>query len=147
MKKKPNKKQKAKALKAKALNAKALSKSGGGSHNIEDEGVKLLFVGTYTQKRSPTAAKTWNRRAGYSARATGISVTAKPPLGARDIRWADHIFVMEEKHKKRLEENFARFAKHKKIHVLNVADEFKFMDPELVSIFENAVLSIVEAEE
>ena len=141
MKKKPSKKQKAKALKAKAV-----SKSGGGSHNIEDEGVKLLFVGTYTQKRSPTAAKTWNRRAGYSARATGISVTSKPPLGARDIRWADHIFMMEEKHKKRLEENFARFAKHKKIHVLNIGEEYGFMDPELVKIFEDTVLSIVKAE-
>lgn len=122
---------------------KKRSKSAGGSRNVSDEGIKILFLCTKNQRRSPTAEKTWNRRAGVSARSAGISLLCKNPLSAKDIRWAEYILVMEERHKTRLFDEFPRLLKDKKVHVLNVSEGQGFMSPELVAHFELIVSDII----
>jgi len=42
-----------------------------------------------------------------------------------DVRWADVIMVMEEKHKSRLVAEFTRLLDNKPIHVLDIPDECK----------------------
>ncbi len=56
-----------------------------------------------------------------------------------DIHWADVIVVMEQKHKNRLVAEFTRLLEHKPIHVLDIPDEYKYMDPELVEMLEESV--------
>jgi predicted protein tyrosine phosphatase len=63
-----------------------------------------------------------------------------------DVRWADVIMVMEEKHKSRLVAEFTRLLDHKPIHVLDIPDEYKFMDAELVEMLEQSVNSILGLE-
>jgi predicted protein tyrosine phosphatase len=46
---------------------------------------------------------------------------------------------MEQKHKNRLVAKFTRLLEHKPIHVLDIPDEYKYMDPELVEILEGSV--------
>lgn len=46
---------------------------------------------------------------------------------------------MEHKHKSRLAAEFGRAMQYKTVHVLDVPDDYGFMDPELVQIFERAV--------
>jgi len=60
-------------------------------------------------------------------------------VGPADVRWADVIIVMEQKHKNRLVAEFTRLLDHKPIHVLEIPDEYKYMDPELVEILEDSV--------
>ena len=60
-----------------------------------------------------------------------------------DVRWADVIMVMEEKHKSRLVAEFTGLLDNKPIHVLDIPDEYKFMDPELVEMLEQSVSSIL----
>ena len=60
-----------------------------------------------------------------------------------DVRWADVIMVMEEKHKSRLVAEFTRLLDNKPIHVLDIPDEYKYMDPELVEMLEQSVSSIL----
>jgi len=122
---------------------KKRSSSGGGSRNIDDEGIKILFICYQNQRRSPTAEKTWNRRAGVSARSAGIGLRAKQPVAVKDILWADYVMVMEEKQKNRLAVDFDRALKDKQIHVLNIAEGAKFMDPDLVAQFEADVAKII----
>ena len=122
---------------------KKRSSSGGGSRNVTDEGIKILFVGTKNQSRSATAEKTWNRVAGVSARSAGISLICKQPISGRDLRWAEYILVMEERHKTRLFDDFERYLKDKKIHVLDIPEEHKFMAPELVKKLETVVAGII----
>ena len=43
---------------------------------------------------------------------------------------------MEHKHKDRLKEKFALELGRKKIHVLDIPDDFQFMDPDLVALIE-----------
>ena len=63
-----------------------------------------------------------------------------------DVRWADIIMVMEEKHKSRLVAEFTGLLDNKPIHVLDIPDEYKFMDPELVEMLEQSVNSILGLE-
>ncbi|MDI3275531.1 cellular communication/signal transduction [Pseudomonas sp. AL03] len=60
-------------------------------------------------------------------------------MGPADIRWADVIFVIERKHLNRLQAEYARLLEHKQIHSLDTPDHFRYMDPELVDMFEDAV--------
>ena len=76
-------------------------------------------------------------------RSTGTTSNARRKVWAEDIRWANVIFVMEEKHKSRLVADFPRWLDGKMIHVLDIPDEYKYMDPELVEQLEPSVAAIV----
>ena len=103
-----------------------------------NESLNLLFVCSRNQWRSPTAEKVLKQK-GYSARSAGTSPNAKKTITVPDVRWADIIFVMEKKHKNRIIAEYARLVQHKNIHILDIPDEYKYMDEELVSILEGAV--------
>ena len=49
------------------------------------------------------------------------------------------ILVMEEKHKSRLRAEFRQELNHKELHVLDIPDDYSFMDPELVEIMREKV--------
>jgi predicted protein tyrosine phosphatase len=111
----------------------------------KNEPLNLLFVCSRNQWRSPTAEALWRKKVGFNARSAGTSPKAKRTLSAADIRWADIIFVMEQKHKNRMRAQFARLLEHKTIHVLDIADEYQFMDPALVEIIEQSVGGLLPA--
>lgn len=100
---------------------------------------KLLFICSRNQWRSPTAESLWRRRVGFEARSAGTSPNARRPVGPADIRWADVIFVMERKHRQRLQAEYSRLLEHKRLHVLDIPDDYRYMDPELISILEDTV--------
>jgi predicted protein tyrosine phosphatase len=50
---------------------------------------------------------------------------------------------MEEKHKARLVAAYARLLEHKPIHVLDIPDEYKYMDTELVEELQRSVGGIL----
>ena len=71
-------------------------------------------------------------------RSAGTSGSAKRKLTARDLRWADLVFVMEEKHRQIVLKRFGRRqfeGLEEKLHVLGIEDDYQFMDPELVEMF------------
>ncbi|MBX7018633.1 phosphotyrosine protein phosphatase, partial [Providencia rettgeri] len=57
------------------------------------------------------------------------------------IRWADVIFVMEQKHKNRLQADFSRLLEYKPLHILDIPDNYQYMNPELVQILQDTVPS------
>ena len=101
--------------------------------------MNVLFICSRNQWRSPTAEKVWRNRNGLSTRSAGTSRNAKRRVSATDIRWADVIMAMEQKHKDRLIAEFTRLIEYKVIHVLEIPDEYQYMDLELVEHFEHAV--------
>jgi len=98
----------------------------------------LLFVCSRNQWRSPTAEKIYKEK-GFSARSAGTSPKAKHSISVKDVEWADVIFVMEKKHKNRVVAMFGRLVEYKKIHVLDVPDEYRFMDPLLIDHLEDVM--------
>ncbi|KTB69705.1 MULTISPECIES: low molecular weight protein tyrosine phosphatase family protein [Pseudomonas] len=99
----------------------------------------LLFICSRNQWRSPTAEILWRRRPGFEARSAGTSSNARRPVGPADIRWADVIFVMERKHQQRLQAEYSRLLEHKRLYVLDIPDDYRYMDSELISILEDTV--------
>lgn len=49
------------------------------------------------------------------------------------------IFVMERKHLQRLQAEYTRLLEHKRVQVLDIPDDFRYMDSELVSMLEDTV--------
>ena len=53
---------------------------------------------------------------------------------------------MEHKHKSRLVADFGDLLADKPVHVLDIPDEYKYMDPELVELLEQSVGSLLNIE-
>lgn len=104
---------------------------------------RLLFVCSRNQWRSPTAEAVWRKHPGIEARSAGTSPNARHPVSARDVEWADVIFVMEPKHKQRLMAEHRRAIGGKPLHVLDIPDEYRYMDPELVELVQSAVSELL----
>lgn len=104
----------------------------------------LLFICSRNQWRSPTAETVWRKHPDFNVRSAGTSPKARKTVSSADIRWADTIFVMEEKHKSRLKAEFTRMLSHKPIHVLDIPDDYQYMDEVLVKELESSVSSYLD---
>ncbi len=109
-----------------------------------DGRLKVLFVCSRNQWRSPTAEQIWRRHPRLLTRSGGTSPSARHTVSADDVCWADVIFAMEDKHKSRLAAEFTGLLAGKPIHVLDIPDEYKYMDPELVEMLAQSVGSILD---
>jgi protein-tyrosine phosphatase len=94
--------------------------------------MKILFICSRNQWRSPTAEAIYKDLSGLNVRSAGTEPSARIKLSAKTILWADIIFVMEKKHKQRIKEKFPQEAEDKQIVILEILDNYQFMDPELI---------------
>lgn len=94
--------------------------------------MNILFVCSRNRWRSPTAEAIFKNSQVHIAKSAGIEPSARIKLTAKLIAWADIIFAMEKRHKQRMMENFASETEGKEIVVLNIPDEYQYMDEELV---------------
>ena len=94
--------------------------------------MNILFVCSKNQWRSPTAEQIWRKQPGLNVRSAGTSPNARHHVSSVDLTWADVVFAMEEKHKSRLLAEYRTVVERKTIHVLDIPDEYRYMDPELV---------------
>jgi len=101
--------------------------------------INILFICSRNQWRSPTAEQIWRQEKGLSVRSAGISNSAKRKVSEKDIDWADLIFVMEQTHKKRLRSLCNQKTLNKPIFVLDIPDEYPYMDQELITLLRQAV--------
>lgn len=104
---------------------------------------KLLFVCSGNKLRSPTAEHYYKEH-GFDTDSAGTSKDAVKRISIEQIRWADHIYVMEEKHKQRILAEFPRAMQFKKISVLHILDKYKYMDYQLKSLFNSIDLDNLE---
>ena len=94
--------------------------------------MNILFVCSRNQWRSTTAEEIYKNYSGLNVRSAGTEPSARIKLSAKTIKWADLIFVMEKKHKQRMIEKFYVETERKQIIILDIPDEYQFMDEELV---------------
>ncbi|MFL9924471.1 hypothetical protein PQR62_09350 [Herbaspirillum lusitanum] len=111
-----------------------------------DERINVLFVCSKNQWRSPTAETIWRSHPKLNVRSGGTSPNARHHVSENDIRWADVILVMEEKHRSRLKAEYTRVLDFKLIYVLDIPDEYKYMDAELIELLNQAVPAILMLE-
>jgi predicted protein tyrosine phosphatase len=124
-----------------------------GSHVMPDENMNrtsgserrnVLFVCSRNQWRSPTAERVFRRHPLMSTRSAGTSPNARRTISEDDLRWAEVVMVMENKHRDRIAAAFPRLVERLPIHVLDIPDEYRYMDPELVELLELIVEPLLQ---
>lgn len=101
--------------------------------------MNLLFVCSRNEWRSKTAETIFRNRADFKVKSAGTSKTARIRISRKIIEWADTIFVMENMHKKRIAKSFPDLYQSKEIIVLDITDDYKYMDEDLVENLEDSV--------
>jgi predicted protein tyrosine phosphatase len=99
----------------------------------------ILFVCSQNRLRSPTAERVFYGLSGIEVRSAGTERDAENVISRDDVEWADMIFVMEVRHKKRLQTMFRGILGNKRIINLNIPDEYEFMEPDLIAVLEQRV--------
>jgi predicted protein tyrosine phosphatase len=92
----------------------------------------ILFLCGKARMRSPTAAALVAYWPSIQSDYAGLSNDADEPVTLDHILWADDIYVMERRQKKRLNDLFAAHLRTKTIGVLNIPDIYNYMDPDLI---------------
>ena len=110
-------------------------------HIMSVDSLNVLFICSRNQWRSPTAENIFSRKPLLKVRSAGTSSKARHTVTSNDIRWADVIMVMESKHRQRLQAEYPGEMKFKECIVLNIEDDYHYMDPELINILNDTVAS------
>ena len=106
--------------------------------------MKLLFLCSQNKKRSLTAEKIFDGYEGNKSRSAGTETNARIKVTEGMIGWADIVFCMEKKHLRRLRATYAEAIRDKKVEVLNIYDDYEYMDEELIDLLEGAVGNILD---
>jgi predicted protein tyrosine phosphatase len=101
--------------------------------------MRILFVCSENRLRSPTAAAVFSEYEGVEAISAGTNADCETPVSGDLIEWADVVLVMENSHRNKVAKKLRPLLKDKKLAVLNIPDDFDFMDPVLVRILRNRV--------
>jgi predicted protein tyrosine phosphatase len=105
---------------------------------------KLLFVCSQNKLRSLTAERFFSEHEGFDVASCGTNKDAATTISGDLIEWADHIFVMEDIHKKKMTKKFRDLLRDKRIRVLGIPDDYDFMDEELIEILKNKIRRYIE---
>ncbi len=92
------------------------------------ETLKLLFVCSMNQWRSPTAEHIHRSRLWIDAPSRGISPNARKMVTPEDMKWAEIVFVMKDKHKHRLRREYPAELQHNELHVPDTPDIYNTMN-------------------
>lgn len=106
--------------------------------------MNVLFVCSKNQWRSPTAEKIYARHSEINVRSAGTASSARRTVSRNDIAWADLIVAMEDKHASRMRADFPGEMRHAKVAVLDIPDEYRYMDPELVTLLKESIDALLE---
>ena len=107
--------------------------------------LNVLFVCSLNRWRSPTAENLFRSYPGIHLRSAGTSSGARKLVNLTDVDWADLILVMEDKHASRLKKANRQAVTGKDIRVLDIPDEYRYMDPDLIQVLQGCVTPIIEA--
>lgn len=104
----------------------------------------ILVVCGRNKIRSKTAEYLFKNDNRFNIRSVGVSVKSKRRIGKKDIEWANYILVMENKYKVRILDSYKEVIKPK-IFVLDVGDDYEYMDAELCEILKTKINNIISS--
>jgi protein-tyrosine phosphatase len=99
---------------------------------------RLLFVCSRNKRRSLTAEHFVRRSPLCHVRSAGTEPSARVRVRREDIEWADIVYVMEHSHLDRLRASFNDALATREVVVLDIPDEYAYMDPDLVDALQLA---------
>lgn len=96
--------------------------------------MKILFICSQNKWRSRTADTIFKNNGRHQIKSAGTENSARIKLNQKLVNWADIILVMETKHKKKILEKFEFNESNKHLEVLDIPDEYKYMNEDLIEI-------------
>jgi predicted protein tyrosine phosphatase len=106
--------------------------------------MNILFVCSKNKWRSRTAETIFKNAENHTVKSAGTSRSARVKLNENHLNWADLVFVMEEKHLQIIEQKFRSNSFNDKIIVLEIPDDYTYMDEDLILTLKAAVTHFVE---
>jgi len=100
---------------------------------------KVLFVCSRNKWRSLTAETIYKNSSDFNVKSAGTENSARVKVNSKLLVWANLIFVMEKHHKEKLIMNFPNETEKANIIVLEIPDNYKFMDKELIEEIQTSV--------
>jgi len=76
-------------------------------------------------------------------RSAGTSSKARHRVSANDLAWADIVLVMEKRHRSILCERFPEEMEDVEVQILDIPDEYTFMDAELITLLQYHIESLL----
>lgn len=99
----------------------------------------LLFLCSRNRLRSPTAEVLFADWPAVLTDSAGLAPDAEWRVSPEQLQWADLIFVMEQSHRSRLSREHGRHLLGKRVICLDIADDYDYMQAELVSLLRKKV--------
>ena len=106
--------------------------------------MNILFVCSRNKWRSLTAETIFKKSQIHNVRSAGTESAARIKVTSKLIEWADIIFAMEKKHKQRMMEKFPLINSNEKTIILDIPDEYQYMDLELIDCISRGVSAYLD---
>ena len=103
----------------------------------------ILVVCGRNKKRSRTAEHIFKNDNRFKIRSAGLSPKSDRKISENDLNWADLVFVMETGQRAKIWRLY-RHLELPKIEILNIADDFEFMNEELVEMLTDRINNILK---
>lgn len=100
---------------------------------------RVLFLCSANRLRSPTAEQVFSQYPDLEVASAGLSRDAVDPLTPEHLDGVDTIFVMEKAHKAKLSQRFRRYLGGARVICLDIPDDYRYMQPELVALLKARV--------
>lgn len=98
----------------------------------------ILVVCGRNKKRSRTAEHIFKNDNRFNIRSAGLSPKSDRKISENDLNWADLVFVMETGQRAKIRELY-RHLELPKIEILNISDDYEFMNEELVEMLTDRI--------
>jgi predicted protein tyrosine phosphatase len=96
--------------------------------------LRILFVCARNRWRSPTAEQVYRQDPRVEVRSAGVSAKSPHSVSTADLDWAHLVLAMERRHLARLREACPGRADFPPMESLEIPDDYRYMDPELVEL-------------
>lgn len=103
----------------------------------------ILVVCGRNKKRSMTVEHIFKNDNRFKIRSAGLSPKSDRKISENDLNWADLVFVMETGQRAKIW-GLYRHLELPKIEILNIADDFEFMNEELVEMLTDRINNILK---
>ena len=94
--------------------------------------LRILFVCARNRWRSPTAEQVYRQDPRVEVRSAGVSGKSPHAVSTADLDWAHLVLAMERRHLDRIREAFPGRRDFPPLGSLEIPDDYRYMDPELV---------------
>lgn len=105
----------------------------------------LLVICGKNKRRSRTAEYLFKNDHRFNIRSAGLSPQSNRKISEGDLNWADITLVMESDHKSKIRKLYGHLDLPP-IQVLNIPDEYEFMDEELIEILTAKINFLLETQ-